>query len=66
MQTPLRLIFCLFLIAAASLGLASIVAAQAMDGSDRIDVQCDPILLLSELFDGVTPPALPTGRALRG
>jgi hypothetical protein len=60
-QTPLRLIFWLFLVAAAAVGLARIVAAQAMDGSDRIDVQRDPILLLSELFDGVTPPALPTG-----
>jgi len=32
-----------------------------MDGSDRVHGQCEPILLLSEFFDGVTPPALPTG-----
>src|SRR4030095_2619788 len=61
MQTPLRLIFCLFLVAAPAVGLARIVAAQAMDGSDRVDGHCDPILLRLELFDGVTPPALPTG-----
>ena len=60
MQTRLRLIFCLFLVAAAAVGLARIVAPEAMDGSDRVDVQCDPIVLLLEFFDGVTPPALPT------
>ena len=32
-----------------------------MDGSDRVDGQCEPILRLLEFFDGVTPPALPTG-----
>jgi hypothetical protein len=47
----LRVIFCLFFVAAAAVALARIVAA----GS------CDPILLLFEEFDGVMPPALPTG-----
>jgi len=61
MQTRLRLIFCLFLVAAAAVGLARIVAEEAKDGSDRVDVHCDPILLLLEFFDSVTPPALPTG-----
>ncbi len=37
------------------------VAAEAMDGNDRVAGQCDPRLLLLEFFDGVTPPALPTG-----
>src|SRR5439155_13844637 len=61
MQTRLRLIFCLFFVAAAAVGLARIVAEEAKDGSDRVDVHCDPILLLLEFFDSVTPPALPTG-----
>jgi hypothetical protein len=38
-----------------------IIAAEAADGSDRVDGQCNPILLLLEFFDGVTPPALPSG-----
>jgi hypothetical protein len=61
MQTRLRLIRCLFLIAASAIGLARIVAAEAKDRSNRVDGHCDPILLLVELFDGVTPPALPSG-----
>src|SRR5437016_11470889 len=61
MQTQLRLIRCLFLDAAAAVGLPRIVAAEATDGNDRVDGQCDPILLLLEFFDSVTPPALPTG-----
>ena len=60
MQTRLRLVCCLFLVAAAAVGLARI-AAEAADGSDWVDGQCNPILLLLEFFDGVTPPALPTG-----
>ena len=32
-----------------------------MSGSDRVDGQCHPFSLLTECFDGVTPPALPTG-----
>ncbi len=59
MQTRLRLICCLVLIAASAVGLARIVAAEAKDGNDRVDGQCDPRLLLLEFFDGVTPPALP-------
>jgi hypothetical protein len=61
MQTQLRLIRCLFLIAASAVGLPRIVAAEAKDGSNRVDGHCDPILLLVELFDGVTPPVLPSG-----
>jgi hypothetical protein len=60
-QTRLRLILCLSLIVGAALVLARVVTAEAMGGSDRVDGQCEPILLLSEFSDGVTPPALPTG-----
>jgi hypothetical protein len=53
---------CVLLItAAAAVALARIVAARAMDGCDRIEAQCEPILLLLEFFDVVTPPALPSG-----
>ena len=61
MHTRQRLIFCLLPVATAAVGLARIVAAEAMSGSDRVDGQCDPFLLLLEFFDGVTPPALPSG-----
>ena len=59
MQTGRRLIYCLFLVAAAALGLAKIGAA--MDSSYRADLPCQPSSLLTELFDGVTPPSLPSG-----
>ena len=59
MKTRLLLISWLFLVAAAAVGLARIVAAEAMDGNDRVDGQCDPVFLVLEFFDGVTPPALP-------
>ena len=49
LQTRLLLICCLFL-----------VAGEARGGRDRVDGHCD-FLLLSEFFDGVTPPALPSG-----
>ena len=53
---------CVLLItAAAAVALARIVAAVAIDGGDRAETRCQPILLLMESFDGVTPPALPTG-----
>ena len=61
MRTALRLVCCLFLVAGAAVGLPRTVAAQGMDGNDRVDGQCDPILRLSEFFDSVTPPALPSG-----
>ncbi len=61
MRTRLRLVCCLFLVAGAAVGLPRTVAAQGMDGNDRVDGQCDPILRLSEFFDSVTPPALPSG-----
>jgi len=54
--------FCVLLITAAvAVALARIVAAVAIDGGDRAETRCQPILLLMESFDGVTPPALPTG-----
>jgi hypothetical protein len=61
MQRRLCLIFCLFVGAGAAVGLPRIVAAETTYGNDRVDLQCDPFLLLSEFFDGVTPPTLPTG-----
>jgi hypothetical protein len=57
----MRLGLCLLIIAAAASGLARIALAVAIDGSDQSDVQCDPILLLLEEFDSVTPPVLPAG-----
>ena len=58
----LRHALCVLLItAAAAVALARIVAAAAIDGGDRAETRCQPILLLMESFDGVTPPALPTG-----
>jgi hypothetical protein len=59
MQTGLRLI--LFLVVAAALGPAKIGAAEAMNENRRIDLPCHPFSLLTEFFDGVTPPALPSG-----
>src|ERR1043166_8534660 len=54
--------FCVLLITAAvAVALARIVAAVAIDGGDRAETRCQPILLLMESFDGVTPPALPSG-----
>ena len=61
MQTRLRLVSWLFLVAAAAVGLARIVAAEAIEENDRVDGQCDPVFLVLEFFDGVTPPALPIG-----
>jgi hypothetical protein len=53
---------CVLLITAvAAVALARIVAAVAIDGGNRAETRCQPILLLMESFDGVTPPALPTG-----
>ncbi len=53
---------CVLLItAAAAVALARIVAAVAIDGGDQAETRCQPILHLMESFDGVTPPALPTG-----
>src|SRR5262245_27568865 len=61
MQTRLQLILGLSRIVGAVLVLAGGVAAETKEGNYRIDEQCEPILLLSEFFDAVTPPALPTG-----
>ena len=51
----------LLLIAVTAVVLARIAVAAAADGRVQPDVQCDPVPLLLEFFDGVTPPALPTG-----
>jgi hypothetical protein len=61
MQTRLQLIFCLFLVAAATLRPASVGTAEAINSSYRVDLPCQPSTLLTEFFDGVTPPALPSG-----
>jgi hypothetical protein len=61
METGLRLIFCLFLVAAPVLRPAKIVAVEALDSSYRAELPCHPVSLLTEFFDGVTPPALPAG-----
>src|SRR6476660_6604924 len=61
MQMRLRHIFCVLLIAAAALTPARIGSAEAMSGSRRVDLPCHPFSLLTEFFDGVTPPALPAG-----
>jgi hypothetical protein len=54
-----RLVVCLLVLAAAVPALTRIVlAVGAVNGSDG---GCDPILLLHEEFDAITPPALPTG-----
>ena len=61
MQKRLPLIFCLLLVAATALGLTKIDASEAMDSSYRAELPCQPSSLLTEFFDGVTPPALPAG-----
>jgi hypothetical protein len=60
-ESRLRLVLGLLVVAAAAVALARIAIAVAMDGSDRVEVQCDPILLFLEEFDDVTAPALPAG-----
>ncbi|MBO0695607.1 MAG: hypothetical protein J2P56_05840 [Verrucomicrobia bacterium] len=49
------------LVAVAAVILARIAVAVAVGERVQPDEQCDPIVLLLEYFDGVTPPALPTG-----
>jgi len=61
MQTRLRLVFCLFLASASALGPARIGAAAEIDENRRSDLPCHPHSILSEFFDSVTPPALPSG-----
>src|SRR5262249_2116330 len=61
MQTRRRLVSCLSRIVGAAVVLAGGVAAETKEGNYRVDGQCEPILLLPEFFDAVTPPALPTG-----
>jgi hypothetical protein len=61
MQMRLRFIYCLFLVAAAALRPATIGAEEAMDSGYRAEAPCQPSSLLMEFFDGVTPPALPSG-----
>ncbi len=57
----LGLIAGLCLIFGAALVLASIVTAEAMDSSDRTEAPCVPLSILTEFFDSVTPPGLPSG-----
>ena len=59
LRSWLRLVLCLLILAAVA--GATIAIAVAPGQGDRIEVQCDPILLFRESFDSVTPPALPTG-----
>ena len=61
MQKGLRFIYGLFLVAAAALGPAKIGASDAMDSNYRADAPCQHFSLLTEFFDGVVPPALPSG-----
>ena len=63
MQKRLCLIFWLFGVASAAVGLPRVVAAETTStyGNNRADGQCDPFSFLMEFFDGVTPPALPAG-----
>jgi hypothetical protein len=60
MRPHLRFVFYLIVFASATVALAKIAVA-AMDKGDRVGAQCDPIALLVEFLDGVTPPALPIG-----
>ena len=61
METRLRLLFCLFLASASALGPARIGAAAEMGENRWVDLPCNPFSFLTEFFDGVTPPTLPTG-----
>ena len=58
-QPRLRLVLCLLVVAIAAIALARVTVA--MDGGDRAETRCDPILLLLEFFDRMAPPALPSG-----
>jgi len=55
----LRLVLWLLIIVVAA-GARTAVAVAPGQG-DRVEVQCDPVLLLLKFFDSVTPPALPAG-----
>jgi hypothetical protein len=55
------LVLCLLVVAIAAIALARLAVAVAIDGRDRAQVQCEPILLLLEFFDRMAPPALPSG-----
>src|SRR5262245_44760006 len=61
MQTRVWLLFCVFLASTSALGPASIRAAAEMGENRWVDPPCHPHSLLTEFFDGVTPPALPPG-----
>jgi hypothetical protein len=51
----------LVLIAPSVMALAGIGVAIAVGGGVRLQAQCDPVILFTEFFDSVTPPALPLG-----
>src|SRR5215472_11489894 len=56
MRTRSLLVACLSLIVG-----AAVVAAETNNGNPRLDLPCQPFSLVTEFFDGVTPPALPNG-----
>lgn len=61
--TPTRLrsglCFLVLLIAPGVVAVTAITLAVA--GNNRVEGTCNPVTLLTETFDGVTPPALPPG-----
>jgi hypothetical protein len=58
---PLRNVRCvLLLIPRDAMALAGIALAIAAGGGVQLQAQqCDPVIVLTEFFDSVTPPALP-------
>jgi hypothetical protein len=52
----------LLLIPPAAMALTGIGVASAAGGGVQLQAQqCDPVIVLAEFFDSVTPPALPPG-----
>jgi hypothetical protein len=62
MPTRLRNVRCLLLlIAPAMMTLAGIAIAIVVGGAVQLQAQCDPVWVLIQYFDNVTPPTLPAG-----
>jgi hypothetical protein len=63
MSKPSRSVRCvLLLIPPAVVALVGIAVAIAAGGGVQLQAeQCDPVIVLAEFFDSVTPPALPPG-----
>ena len=56
-----RYVICpLLFVAVGPVVLGRMAMAMALNENDRIQGQCDPVVI-SQFFDGVTPPALPPG-----